>query len=163
MFKDRLKQARKNKGYTQEGIAQKIGVRKSTFSGYESGNSEPDMDKLIKIMNVLEIDANYLYQDEVTNSGGPNFSEEAAEMAYAFDALTPAGKELIEAAMAFATKHHAQRQAISDLDIPLPRIGTVNGVPVYQLPDDMRLPTKEAAMEEMKELNADVEPASIKE
>lgn len=157
MFKDRLKQARKSKGYTQESIAQKIGVKKSTFSGYESGNSEPDMEKLIKIMNILEIDANYLYQDEVSTSSGPNFSENATEIAYAFDKLTPAGKELIETAMMFASKYHAKRSHINDDEIPLPRIGTVHGVPLFQMPDDMRLPTKLAAKEEVKELNADVE------
>lgn len=36
-FHDRLKQARKNAGMTQEGVAKLLGVAKSTYSGYETG------------------------------------------------------------------------------------------------------------------------------
>ena len=49
-FKDRLKEARLTKGLTQEQIAEKIGVAKSTFTGYEKGNSEPNMLTVSKIM-----------------------------------------------------------------------------------------------------------------
>ncbi|MGN0289010.1 MAG: XRE family transcriptional regulator [Lachnospiraceae bacterium] len=64
-FKDRLKEARLTKGLTQEQIAEKIGVAKSTFTGYEKGNSEPNMLTVSKIMKELQVDANYLYQDEM--------------------------------------------------------------------------------------------------
>lgn len=40
-FGDRLREARVNKGLTQEQLAQKIGVAKSTLAGYEKGNREP--------------------------------------------------------------------------------------------------------------------------
>lgn len=62
---DRMKEARKNKGLTQESIAKEIGVAKSTYTGYEKGNSEPNMLILSRIMNVLEVDANFLFQDEM--------------------------------------------------------------------------------------------------
>ncbi len=63
-FKERLKEARLMNNMTQEQVAEKIGVAKSTFTGYEKGNSEPNMITISKIMNVLKIDANYLWQDE---------------------------------------------------------------------------------------------------
>lgn len=64
-FKDRLKEARLNRGMTQEQVAEKIGVAKSTFTGYEKGNSEPNMLTISKIMKVLDVDANFLWQDDV--------------------------------------------------------------------------------------------------
>ena len=64
-FKDRLKEARLRKGYTQEQVAEKIGVAKSTFTGYEKGNREPNMFTVSKILDALEIDANFLWQDEM--------------------------------------------------------------------------------------------------
>lgn len=64
-FKDRLKEARLNKGMTQEQVAEKIGVAKSTFTGYEKGNSEPSMLTISKIMKILDVDANFLWQDDV--------------------------------------------------------------------------------------------------
>lgn len=64
-FKERLKEARLLSGLTQEQLANKIGIAKSTVTGYETGNSEPDMKKISKIIDVLKIDANFLWQDEM--------------------------------------------------------------------------------------------------
>ena len=64
-FKERLKEARLKKKMTQEQVAREIGVAKSTFTGYEKGNSEPNMLVISKIMNTLDIDANFLWQDEM--------------------------------------------------------------------------------------------------
>lgn len=63
-FKERLKEARLMNNMTQEQVAELIGVAKSTFTGYEKGNSEPNMLTVSKIMNVLKIDANFLWQDD---------------------------------------------------------------------------------------------------
>lgn len=48
-FKEQLKAARLAKGYTQEQLATAIGVAKSTFTGYEKGNSEPNMLTIKKV------------------------------------------------------------------------------------------------------------------
>lgn len=63
-IKDRIKEARLNKKYTQEQLAIQIGVAKSTVTGYEKGNSEPSIETIGKIMTVLGVDANFLWQDE---------------------------------------------------------------------------------------------------
>lgn len=63
-FYDRLKEARTKKKLTQEKLAHEIGVAKSTYTGYEKGNSEPNMLVLSKLMDVLDVDANFLFQDE---------------------------------------------------------------------------------------------------
>ena len=105
MFKDRLRQARKSKGHTQQSLADAIGVKKSTVCGYESGNSEPDMDKVIKIMEVLGVDANFLYQDELNISPEPEYSLDALEIAKIYDTLNNDGKNLIDAAIAYVSSY----------------------------------------------------------
>ena len=79
-LEDRIKEARKNAGFTQQQAASMIGVAKSTWAGYESGNSTPDIDKLVKIMDVLGVDANYLWQDynqeETKKSPAPEGTED---------------------------------------------------------------------------------------
>lgn len=65
-FADRLKEARLKKGYTQEQIAEKVGVAKSTYTGYEKGNREPNVYTIGKLMEELGVDANFLWQDETT-------------------------------------------------------------------------------------------------
>lgn len=67
-FNDRLKEARISKNLTQEELANKIGVAKSTMNGYEKGVSEPSINTISKIIDILEIDANFLYQDEINNN-----------------------------------------------------------------------------------------------
>ena len=67
-FCDRLKEARLNKGLTQEQLAEKIGVAKTTLTGYEKGNREPNMLTIQRIMESLSIDANFLWQDEMVDS-----------------------------------------------------------------------------------------------
>ena len=59
----RLKEARLKKGLSQEKLAQLVGVSKGSIGNYESGVSSPLEPVLIKLINVLSVDANFLYQD----------------------------------------------------------------------------------------------------
>ena len=65
-FATRLKEARLKMSLTQEELGKSIGSAKSTIAGYERGTSEPNIDQIVRIMEVLQIDANFLWQDEVT-------------------------------------------------------------------------------------------------
>lgn len=96
MFKDRFKEARKMAGYSQEKLGVLMGISKQTVSDYERGHSEPDMAKITLAMNLLGVDANYLWQDEMNlEDAAPTFSEEAAKVARAFDKMSDYGKSLI--------------------------------------------------------------------
>lgn len=66
-FATRLKEARKKQKITQEELGRLIGVAKSTISGYEKGTSHPDVEKIQNLMSILQVDANYLWQDEMKN------------------------------------------------------------------------------------------------
>ena len=61
---DRIKEARKNKGITQEQLGELIGVAKTTIAGYEK-NREPTAAKVGEIADALGVDVNFLFQDEV--------------------------------------------------------------------------------------------------
>lgn len=74
-FEDRLKEARKFKGLTQEQLGKLIGVKKATISSYESGNSQPDVYKIVKLLEALEVDANYLWQDEIKTTPASDDAE----------------------------------------------------------------------------------------
>lgn len=62
-FGKRLKEARIACGMTQEELAEKVGVTKGAIGNYETEVSSPKEQILIKMMKVLGVDANYLYQD----------------------------------------------------------------------------------------------------
>lgn len=63
-FGNRLREARIMKGYTQRQLAEKLNIGGTTVTGYEKDNSEPSMNTISKIMEILDVDANFLFQDE---------------------------------------------------------------------------------------------------
>lgn len=95
-FKDRLKEARLSKKLTQEQVAKQIGVAKSTFTGYEKGNSEPNMLNISKIMEVLNVDANFLFQDEVKKTAQIFANIDEKEILEKYRALDAHGKEMVD-------------------------------------------------------------------
>lgn len=101
MFKDRLREARLNRGMTQSELAVRIGVVKSTVAGYETGRSEPNMEKFAQIMAVLNTDANTLLRDEMAEDGaqGNALSDEALLLAGQFDRLDGHGRHVVRLVM----------------------------------------------------------------
>jgi len=61
----RIKEARKNKGLSQAELARLLDVSQGAIGNYESEFSNPKESILWKLMEVLEVDANYLFQDMV--------------------------------------------------------------------------------------------------
>ena len=64
-FADRLKQARLEKGLTQQQLATLVNVKNTAISNYEKNQSFPNIDILYRIFDVLEIEPNFLFQDEI--------------------------------------------------------------------------------------------------
>lgn len=96
-FKERLKEARKNSNLTQEQLGQLIGVHKTTIAGYESGNSSPDISKINAILRALNIDANYLWQDELPIIEEKNTSELNSSHILKYKFLDSRGKSVVNA------------------------------------------------------------------
>lgn len=69
---ERIKQAREYAGYTQQELGSLVGITGSALTNYEKGSSTPRYSILIKIMDVLNIDANFLFQDFITNNLSKN-------------------------------------------------------------------------------------------
>lgn len=59
-FNENLKNARERKGMSQKDVAEEIGVAKSTYSLYESGNREPNVQTIKRIADVLNVSADDL-------------------------------------------------------------------------------------------------------
>lgn len=55
-----LKKIRLERKLTQEELADYINVSKSTYSRYESGTTEPDMDTLNKLADFFNVSVDYL-------------------------------------------------------------------------------------------------------
>ncbi len=95
-FNERLKEARIACGLTQEQLAIKIGVAKSTVTGYEKGNSEPNMLTVQKIMQTLGIDANFLWQDDMKQSLTTTLNKQELEHIKKYRTLDVYGKKQVD-------------------------------------------------------------------
>ncbi len=60
VFSENLKKYRKNIGFSQSDLAERLGVKPNTISNYEKGVSQPDIDMLIKIIKILDTSADLL-------------------------------------------------------------------------------------------------------
>lgn len=61
-FPLKLREARHNKGLTQQQIADKMGITKTTYCGYENGRREPDVEKIKKLACILELSCDELLE-----------------------------------------------------------------------------------------------------
>ena len=60
MFNDVLRQLRTDSGMSQEELAKRLGLAKSTISMYESGSREPSLEILEAIADTFNVDMNTL-------------------------------------------------------------------------------------------------------
>lgn len=72
MFKENLISMRKMHGYSQEELAEKIGVSRQTLSKYETGESLPDIEKCRLLAAALDVRIDDLvnYDKEDSNNLG---------------------------------------------------------------------------------------------
>lgn len=80
MFAENLKKIRKDKGYTQEILAEKLNVVRQTVSKWEKGLSLPDVDMFSKIANVLETDVNILLDGQITTTDQSEIVKQLAKI-----------------------------------------------------------------------------------
>ena len=64
-FGDRLKQARLAKGLTRDELGTMAGVSRSAISNYENEISHPKESVIYRLFKALDVDANFLFQDEI--------------------------------------------------------------------------------------------------
>ena len=63
-FNNKLYELRKQKGFSQEELANRLNVSRQTISKWEVGESTPDMEKLIAISDLFEISLDELVKGE---------------------------------------------------------------------------------------------------
>lgn len=60
-FSDRLKELRQSQGYSQTEAGEKLGIKKTTLSNYETGYSTPNDEQVyIRMANVYNVTVDYL-------------------------------------------------------------------------------------------------------
>ena len=93
---ERIKEARINAGLTQQALANILGVKSNTITGYESGSREPDALRIIAIARATGVTGDFLLEiEDVVDT--EKLSPEALSIARSYDSLDPHGKRVVEA------------------------------------------------------------------
>ena len=67
-FSEKLTQLRRQKGWSQEELGEKLDVTRQTVSKWELGSTTPEMEKLIAMSELLGISIDELVKDNETES-----------------------------------------------------------------------------------------------
>ena len=89
----KIKELRREFGYTQEELAEKMGLKYYNIGDWERGKCEPCNDDLIKLSKIFDVTVDYLIGNDVDEFG----STRAQSLAPMGDALTQDEKDLLKA------------------------------------------------------------------
>lgn len=93
----RIKELRESKNISRNELADLIGVTVGAISNYENEVSSPKEPILFKIMEVLQCDANYLFQDAIDMpSMKNNVSVDEHKIIKKYRTLDPYGKNAVD-------------------------------------------------------------------
>ena len=65
IFADKLIQLRKKSGWSQEELAQQMGVSRQSVSKWEGAQAVPDLEKMLKLSQLFGVSTDYLLKDEL--------------------------------------------------------------------------------------------------
>lgn len=66
MLSEQLKIIRKANKFTQQGLADAIGIERSTYASYETGRNKPDVILLSKIAKVFDVSSDFILEIDTT-------------------------------------------------------------------------------------------------
>lgn len=79
---DKIMNLRKQNNWSQEQLAEKLGVSRQSVSKWESGMSIPDLEKILKMSSIFGVTTDYLLKDEIEETKVEDVSETEEKMCY---------------------------------------------------------------------------------
>lgn len=96
-FEEKLKALRMENKMTQQYVAKRLNVSRSTIAGYETKNRQPSHEKLTALANLFHVTVDYLLEDDtsISVSSSQTNIPSAEEMALLvrYRKLSPQSKE----------------------------------------------------------------------
>ena len=76
---EKIVQERKKNGWSQEDLADKLGVSRQSVSKWESAQSVPDLQRILEMSKLFEVSTDYLLKDEVEDRPVEQLTEESGK------------------------------------------------------------------------------------
>ena len=123
-FGERIREARKAKGFTQKQLADKIGAKHNSISDWENNKNKPDPDTIEILCGVLSITPNYLLK-----ATAEDFSIAEKNIIQKYRKRDPQGQEHVDTVLEWESN---RTSTIADQTA---RIAELEQSKITQLPD----------------------------
>ena len=69
ILSEKIYMLRKKKGWSQEELAERLGVSRQSVSKWESGASLPDLNRVLELSRIFQVTTDFLLKDEESGDG----------------------------------------------------------------------------------------------
>ena len=76
---EKIMEERKKNGWSQEELAEKLGVSRQSVSKWESAQSVPDLQRILEMSRIFNVTTDYLLKDEVENQPAVQATEDSGK------------------------------------------------------------------------------------
>lgn len=111
IFPKRLVEIRKLQGYTQQALADAVGMHVNQIKKYEAGNAQPTLSTLIKLAQTLRVSIDEMVFEE--GERGPD--EDVRLQSEAISRMSDEDKKVIKALLDGMIIKHPTQQMVSNL------------------------------------------------
>lgn len=73
---EKIMDLRKKSGWSQEELAEKLGISRQSVSKWETGESMPDLDKIIRMSELWNVSTDYLLKESEPSESEPSRENE---------------------------------------------------------------------------------------
>lgn len=97
-----LREARISRGLKQKDVADRLGIKDNTLSNWETGRTEPDMDKFLELCDIYRLDAAQILTDSYgVRHSVPSivFTSAETEIVLAYRIASPDDKNIVDSAL----------------------------------------------------------------
>ena len=88
---DKIINLRKKNGWSQEELAERLGVSRQSVSKYEGAQSVPDLDKILKLSEIFGVTTDYLIKDDIEEEQYSEYTGYKADEVILGDKVPSAG------------------------------------------------------------------------
>ena len=77
---DKIMNERKRNGWSQEELAEKLGVSRQSVSKWESAQSVPDLNRILQLADIFGVTTDYLLKEELDDMSEQTIIKEEVEI-----------------------------------------------------------------------------------
>ena len=84
---EKIMEERKKNGWSQEELADKLGVSRQSVSKWESAQSIPDLQRILEMSRLFNVSTDYLLKDEEESHPASSVTEESGKALFLPEAM----------------------------------------------------------------------------